>query len=164
VRPTRRETSTTTLPLSESEEAFWRLFARAILVLPRGLEADLKSATGLSSAEYGTLMNLSEAPQHQLRMNDLANAIALSASRASRIVDGLERRGLLVRSRSEVDGRGQIVTLERSGLERLEGAWPAHLRSVRNRVVGQINPNDIPAVTSALSAMLEHAQSEIERK
>lgn len=85
-------------PLSETEKAFWRALMRIVLSLPRRLDSDLVRAVGITANEYTTLMCLSEAPSRELRMADLANAAALSASRMTRLVDGLQARGLDRRS------------------------------------------------------------------
>jgi DNA-binding MarR family transcriptional regulator len=68
-------------PLSPEEEALWRALMRIIKTLPRRPESDLVQATGLSLSEYSTIMHLSEAPDRELRMNDLASAAGLSPSR-----------------------------------------------------------------------------------
>jgi DNA-binding MarR family transcriptional regulator len=59
-------------PLTPQEEAAWRALARAVLVIPRVLDAELLESQGLNLTEYNVLMNLSEAPNHSLRMSELA--------------------------------------------------------------------------------------------
>src|ERR1039458_3953269 len=76
-------------PLSANEEALWRAEMRILKVLPRLLDSDLIRGVGLTASEYTTIMHLSESPNRQLRMADLANATGLSASRTTRLVDNL---------------------------------------------------------------------------
>src|SRR5260221_8953972 len=102
-------------PLNAKEEAAWRALARAIVVLPRVLEADLLESDGLNSADYSVLMNLSEVPDRTLRMNELANMVALTVSGLTRVVDRLARDGLVERARAEHDRRGQLATLTPAG-------------------------------------------------
>ena len=80
--------------LSTTEEAFWRALMRIVLSLPHRLDLDLVRTVGITANEYTTLMCLSEAPNRELRMADLANAAALSASRMTRLVDDLQERGV----------------------------------------------------------------------
>src|SRR3981081_2008059 len=94
-------------PLNGDEEAFLRAFGRAILTVPRALDADLLQAQGMSMSEYSALMFLSEAPGRRLRMGDLALASALSLSGMSRIVDRLEGRSLVRRERCSRGARGR---------------------------------------------------------
>src|ERR1700716_382854 len=124
-------TRTGPVPLNGPEEAFLRAFGRAILTVPRALDADLLREQGMSMSEYAALMFLSEAPARRLRMGDLALASALSLSGMSRVVDRLEARGLVRRERCSSDARGWEAVLTNAGLDLLERAWPTHLASVR---------------------------------
>lgn len=56
-----RSRSAAVVPLDAREEAFLRTFGRAILTVPRALEADLLHEQGMSLSEYSALMFLSEA-------------------------------------------------------------------------------------------------------
>ena len=75
-----------TTPLDRDEEAAWRAIARAVLVVPRTLDADLLAGCGLSLAEYIVLVNLSEAPGNSMRMYELAVESTLSPSGATRLI------------------------------------------------------------------------------
>jgi DNA-binding MarR family transcriptional regulator len=142
------------VPLSPSEEAFWRTFARAMLVIPRLLDTDQQRGSGMTSGEYGVLMNLSESPERRMRINELAQKVALSPSRVSRIVAEFARQGFATRETSEEDRRGQIITLTDAGFSRLEEAWPEHLLSVRARVMDHIDPEKLPLLTETLARMV----------
>jgi DNA-binding MarR family transcriptional regulator len=87
-----------------------------------------------------TLMTLSEAENQGLRMADLATATALSASRMTRLVDELQDRRLVTKRRCGDDGRGNIAQLTSEGLQRLEAAYPWHLKSARTRVMDLLDP------------------------
>ncbi len=138
-------------PLNESEEAFWRALIRIVLSLPRRLDSDLVRTVGITANEYTTLMCLSEAPGRELRMADLANAAALSASRMTRLVDDLQAHGLVVKRVSAEDGRGNIAKLTPAGLRKLKQAWPVHLASVRDRVFDHVDPATVTKAAQALS-------------
>jgi DNA-binding MarR family transcriptional regulator len=141
-------------PLTSTEEVFWRALMRIVLALPRRLDNDLVRTVGITANEYTTLMCLSEASGRELRMADLANAAALSASRMTRLVDDLRSRGLVTKRASSKDGRGNIAKLTPAGLAKLRTAWPAHLASVRGRVFDHVDPT---AVTNAARALSEIA-------
>ena len=138
-------------PLNESEEVFWRALMRILISLPRCLDADLVRIVGITANEYTTLMCLSEAPGRELRMTDLANASALSASRMTRLVDDLHARGLVTKRTSSDDGRGNIAKLTPAGLAKLKKAWPTHLASVRSRVFDHVDPGTVTNAAQALS-------------
>ena len=146
-------------PLSETEEVLWRAMMRIVLSLPRRLDTDLVRSAGITANEYTTLMCLSEAPHRELRMADLANAAALSASRMTRLVDDLQDRGLVTKRTSSVDARGTIAKLTPAGLAKLKKAWPAHLASVRNRVFDQVDPATLGKAAQALSKIAQQLET-----
>jgi len=101
--------------LSSSEEALWRATMRIVTVLPSHLDADLVHGAGLTASEYITLVNLSEAANHELRMTDLAKATGLSASRTTRLVDDLQGRGLVAKVASSSDARSTRARIMSNG-------------------------------------------------
>ncbi len=146
------------MPLNANEEAFLRAFGRAILTVPRALDADLLREQGMSMSEYSALMFLSEAAGRRLRMGDLALASALSLSGMSRIVDRLEARGLVRRERCSSDARGWEAVLTKAGLDRLKHVWPTHLASVRRHVIDHVHGLDLPRLTAAMQRFAVETQ------
>jgi DNA-binding MarR family transcriptional regulator len=138
-------------PLSESEEALWRALMRILKVIPRHLDHDLSRGAGLTASEYTTIMHLSEAPNHELRMTDLASATGLSASRTTRLVDDLQSRGLVTKTVSTADARGNVAKLTARGMTKLKSAWPIHLSSVRRHFLDHIDEAAVERVGRALS-------------
>lgn len=155
---TTRRATRASRPLTRKEEAFLRAFGRALIAVPRALDADLMREQRLPQTEYFVLMHLSEAPDRRLRMSDLAAAAALSLSGMTRIVNKLEREGLVSRERSVEDGRGWHAVLTEAGLHRLQQAWPAHLASVRRRIFDHLAGVDLTAMTAALQAMADGSE------
>jgi DNA-binding MarR family transcriptional regulator len=145
-------------PLSATENDFWRALMRIVVSLPRRLDSELLPAVGISATEHLTLMSLSEAPQRQLRMSDLAGATALSASRMTRLIDELQSRGLVIRRASADDRRGNVACLTPAGLAKLETAWGTHLSSLRALVFDHVDAaacKDAAQALAVISARLE---------
>jgi DNA-binding MarR family transcriptional regulator len=126
---------------------------RLVVTLPRALGDDLVRARGMTANDYTTLMHLSEAPNRELGITDLAVAAALSVSRMSRLLDDLQSRGLILKRRSEADGRGNIACLTRQGVAALKSAYPDHLASVRRLVLDHIDETDKAQLAHALEAV-----------
>jgi len=97
------------------------------------------------------LMNLSEQPKRCMRMSELADAVAISVSGLTRVVERLARQGLVERVRAETDGRGQVAVLTEAGFARLEKAYPSHLASVRKHVMDHLAGIDLVAFTDAIA-------------
>jgi DNA-binding MarR family transcriptional regulator len=141
--------------LSPAEETLWRALMRIVKVLPRDLDSDLMHGAELTSSDYTTLMHLSEAPNRELRMSDLASATGLSASRMTRLVDDLVSRSLVTKVASSTDARGNVARLTSRGMAKLRAAWPIHLASVRSRFLDHMDPAAIKLVASALSGVAD---------
>jgi DNA-binding MarR family transcriptional regulator len=148
----------TDAPLSTSEETVWRALMRIVKILPRHLDADLVRGAGLTASEYTTIMHLSEAPNRELRMADLASATDLSASRMTRLVDDLQSRGLVTKTASSSDARGNVARLTPRGMAKLKTAWRVHLESVRRRFFDSIDATAVDAVARALADVADHLE------
>ena len=108
----------------------WRAFLMAHALLTRRLDEDLRAEDGLTLGEYSALLQVAEAPDRSLRMNQLADGIFLSRSGVTRLIDRLEADGLIARSSCTSDGRGSLAVLTEAGLARLRGAAATHLRGI----------------------------------
>jgi DNA-binding MarR family transcriptional regulator len=145
-------------PFSPTEEELWRAVMRIVKVLPRHLDSDLIRDASLTASDYTTIMHLSEAPNRELRMADLAAATDLSASRMTRLVDDLQSRGLVTKTVSSSDGRGNVARLTPRGMAKLKSSWPVHLVSVRRRFFDHLNAATVETVASALSEVAAHLE------
>ena len=121
--------------LSDSEQAVWRALLCAEARLNDRLDRELRAAHGLSMAEYGVLVNLSEGPADGIRMSDLADRLLLSRSGLTRRIDSMVKAGLVSRRSCPVDGRGLMAQLTSAGRRRLEEAAPTHVAGVRRYLI-----------------------------
>jgi len=116
---------------------------RAHARVTRCLEADLIGEQRLTLAAYDVLQALSEAPDHRLRMTELADAVLLSRSGVTRLVDRLERIALVHRVRVDSDGRGVLAVITEAGLERLRTASNTHLGGVMRYFLSVTEPQEL---------------------
>ncbi len=137
-------------PLTADEEAVVRSLGRVVHALPRAVDADMIREQRLSLIEYLALVYLSEAPDRQMRMGDLAAAVEMSGSGMTRLAERLENQGLIQRVRSEQDARGWNAVLTDTGLARLREAWPTNLASVRHRFLDHLAGLDPGRLAAAL--------------
>ncbi|TQM38672.1 MarR family winged helix-turn-helix transcriptional regulator [Pseudonocardia cypriaca] len=123
--------------------AAWRAFLRAHASITRTLETELLAEQDLPLASYDVLVQLAEAPDRRLRMTELADAVLLSRSGVTRLVDRLEKGGLVARCPVETDGRGVAARLTDAGLDRLRIASRTHLRGVARHFVNRLDEADL---------------------
>jgi DNA-binding MarR family transcriptional regulator len=133
----------------------WRSFLTAYSVITRRLDEELRDETGLSLFEYAALLQLAEAEGRRLRMSELALGIVLTRSGVTRLVDRLERDGLVERSQCSSDGRGAEAVLTEAGLERLRKASKTHLRGIDEYYFARVSEEDQASVGRAMSEVIE---------
>src|SRR3954451_3295648 len=129
--------------LSPVELGAWRGFLRVHSALVKSLDAELASAHDLPLSSYEVLINLEAAPGRKRRMSDLADSVLLSRSGMTRLVDRLERDGLLERDHCTADGRGCFAVLTPKGRSVLDTARPTHLDGVRERFLSQFGDDEL---------------------
>jgi len=123
--------------------AVWRQYLRGQATVARALEADLLLEQRLSLAAYEVLAQLAEAPERRLRMTELADAVLLSRSGVTRMVDRLERVGLVTRGRVAEDGRGIAATLTDRGLDQLHRATATHVAAIQRYFIDRLDEADL---------------------
>jgi DNA-binding MarR family transcriptional regulator len=133
----------TTQSLGAEELAAWRGFLRVQSSLFRRLDADLTSVHHLPLRSYEVLLLLEGAPERRLRMSDLSRSALLSPSGLTRLVDRLEREGLVGRERCAEDGRGYFAVLTDEGDRRLREARVTHLAGVRRLFLDRLGDDDL---------------------
>src|SRR5215210_859426 len=133
--------------LDPDEMAAWTLYIDSLGKLQALLEADL-APHGLTMGDYEVLVHLSEAPEKNLRMCDLARRLRLSPSGLTRRLDGLVRGGLVRREASEQDRRVMLATLTPKGVEVLTRAAPDHVAGVRRHFFDHLDRDGIRALAT----------------
>ncbi|MDE3070567.1 MAG: MarR family transcriptional regulator, partial [Acidobacteriota bacterium] len=96
---------------------------------------------------YEVLHYLEEMPGGRMRMSDLADQAQLSRSGLTRLVDRLERDGLLVRCSCEHDARGAYACLTEVGGGRLREARDTHRAVVREQFLSRFSERELCALT-----------------
>ncbi|WP_203718325.1 MarR family winged helix-turn-helix transcriptional regulator [Asanoa siamensis] len=97
----------------------------------------------LSAVEFEVLMRLVRSPEHELRMTDLAAQTSLSTSGVTRVVDRMERDGLLRRRACPTDRRSSYAGVTSAGVARLTETLPGHLELIEQWFTSQLEPAEL---------------------
>lgn len=143
--------------LTDEQQDAWRAFLAAVAVIDERLDAALRPFD-LDLGEYEILVKLSEAPDRQLRMSELADKVRQSRSRLTHTVGRMERKELIRRTACPDDRRGVVALLTAKGFGLLQQAAPTHVRSVRDSFVDRVSPRDFAALGRAMRAVLDTPQ------
>jgi DNA-binding MarR family transcriptional regulator len=104
----------------------------------------------LSPAEFDVLIRLARSPQYRLRMSDLAAQTILSTSGVTRVVDRLERDGLVTREACPSDRRGLFAVLTEDGVARVEAVMPAHNELIERWFTGLLSGEQLASMEEML--------------
>ena len=104
----------------------WREMSACHAAACAALERELGEQHGLGISDFEVLERLAESVGRKFRAQDLAEAVHLSQSALSRLVDRLARHGLVERCGCDVDRRGVYVVLTEAGERRHAEAMPTH--------------------------------------
>jgi DNA-binding MarR family transcriptional regulator len=141
--------------LDQDQQRSWRALLMGMTLLQDRLDADLRRRFDLSLAEYEVLVRLSE-NDGQLRMAQLADAMAHSRSRVTHTISRMQKARLVERVESPEDGRGVIARLTDEGMALLVSAAPIHVAGVRDYLVDLVSPADFAAVGRVFNAVSDY--------
>ena len=117
--------------LNKRELAAWRGLLGAHAALTKQLDAELRERHDLPLTSYEVLLFLATARGGAMRMAELADGVLLSRSGLTRLVDRLERAGLVERRECEDDARGLLAAITDAGRSLFAEARRTHLAGVR---------------------------------
>jgi DNA-binding MarR family transcriptional regulator len=140
--------------LDEVELAAWRGLMRVHAALVKELDAELEGRHGLPLTSYEVLRSLRRAPGGKLRMAELAEHVLLSRSGMTRLIDRLEREGMVCRSTCDRDGRGCFAVLTDEGREAVDRARSTHLAVVRSRLLRHFSSEELRELGTLLARVL----------
>jgi DNA-binding MarR family transcriptional regulator len=141
-------TSTTPVLLDAEELGAWRGMLRAHSALTKALDAELVRAHSLPLSSYEVLLFLADSPEGQMRMSELADGVLLSRSGLTRLVDRMQREGLLRRERCEDDARGWFAAITPKGRELFTRARKTHLDGVRERFLSHFTRDELRSLAA----------------
>ena len=153
VRKYRLVDSGVSFNLSYTEMDAWQALLHAHHQITRVLDTELRAAHDLTWAEYDVLLRLAKATGRTLTMTELARRLLISPSGLTRVVDGLERKGFVKRSRSNDDARVVSAALTDIGRDKVKRAAQTHLRGIREHFTSRLSDAQLRAVAAALQVI-----------
>jgi DNA-binding MarR family transcriptional regulator len=146
-------------PLSDQQFEAWKAFLRAQAGLIRTLDNELVAEEGLPITFFDVLAQLSAAGG-RLRMSELADAVLLSRSGVTRLVDRMVRAGLVRREQCPEDRRSLYATLTPEGEQALAEALPVHFAGIANHFGRHISDEEAKTLAAAFGRMVSSPDGE----
>jgi len=142
-----------TQPSLEPALEAWANFLRAHASLTRTLSTRLEAEHRLSLRDFDVLAQLAYAPGRQLRRVDLARSVLLSPSGVTRLLDGLERAGLVEKGTCASDARVTYAVLTEAGRRKLVEASCAHFKAVEKLFGEHLDEDEVAQLSELLSRL-----------
>jgi DNA-binding MarR family transcriptional regulator len=131
----------------------WVSLIRGHAVTRRALTAQLQAQHGLTVNDFEALLLLSQAEGKHLRRVDLADGLQLTASGVTRLLDGLERHGLVEKATCDDDGRVTYAVLTRAGGRKLERAAFSHVAAINRLFEARYTHDELDTLARLLSRL-----------
>lgn len=131
----------------------WVCLLRGHAVVRRSVAARLQAAHGLTVNDYEALLLLSRAKGNSMRRVDLAEALHLSASGVTRLLEGLERQGLVEKGVCPTDGRVHYAVLTPAGKQKLSQASGVHGAVIRSTFEARYTRSELATLTELLARL-----------
>lgn len=141
--------------LTTEELKAWRTFLHASTRLISQLDDEMRATHGERLATFDVLSNLSEAPNAELRMSELADQTLFSRSRLSYTVGQLEARGLVKRQTDPYDKRGVSATLTPNGTAHHKKLARTHLEGIRQHFLDPTTRATRSDLSNALAPVVD---------
>lgn len=129
-------------PFAEHELGAWRGMLEVHARVTQQLDAQMHAEHRLSVSAYEVLMFLADAPDHRMRMSDIAQRVLLSRSGCTRLVDRLVDLGYVTRCAASTDGRGLYAELTDAGRKKTKAARATHREGVRRFFLERLTTTD----------------------
>ena len=112
----------------------WGNLVRSERTLLDRVEEHLKRAKLPPSDWYHVLHEIDASPQGMLRQTGIQDRTQLAQYNVCRLVDRLEREGLLERHQCHLDGRNNVLLITAKGKALRRAMWPIYATAIQNIV------------------------------
>ncbi len=136
--------------LEQRRNVAWRTFLTAHAATIDRIERDLSEEGLMPLSWYDVLLALYEAPEHRLRMHELASAILVTRGGLTRLVARIEEAGLLRREPDPADGRGSFAILTDEGARMREKMWPVYAKEIAEHFGAHVSDEEAEVLSRVL--------------
>ena len=139
--------------MDEDRVAAWRGLLRAQAGAARAIEADLSKRELLPLGWYDVLLELTRVPEGRLRPFEIEQKTLLAQYNLSRLIDRLEREGLIAREPCADDARGQWVVITEKGRAAQARTWKDYARAIEQHVGEKLDDKAAKALADLLGRL-----------
>ena len=149
-----RRRSQASTPAHASGVAWAGDLIRLEIALWDRVNARLQESHELPLAFFEPLLLISRAPGGSMRVGDLARALRITVGGTSKLVDRIERAGLIAREPDPDDRRASRVALTTAGKRRLTAALKTFEAEAGRILGGALSPDEQQQMSDYVSRLL----------
>src|ERR1043165_3533497 len=135
---------------SDAVVTAWARLIRARDALVAGVERELKAAGWPPLAWYDVLLELSRAADGRLRPFEIAKVTLVAQYNLSRLLDRLEKEGLVARAPCDDDARVQWVVITEKGRATQARSWKVYAKAIQKHLGEKLDDKAAGALAELL--------------
>jgi DNA-binding MarR family transcriptional regulator len=135
---------------SEPVTSAWIALVRARDAVLGAIEGDLKAADLPPLGWYDVLLELVRAPGGRLRPFEIERQTLVAQYNLSRLLDRLEKEGLIAREPCADDARGQWVVVTEKGRAMQARVWKVYAKAIQKHVGDRLDDKAAATLTDLL--------------
>lgn len=132
--------------LSDVETRAWFTFIKAQQIVLEKVDKDLKDKGYPPISWYDVILELDKAQYGRLRQNGLGELILLSKYNVSRLLDRLEKQGLIRREQCVEDTRGTFAVITDRGKKLRKDMWPVYYKSINEHFLSRFSQKELAQI------------------
>lgn len=144
--------------LDSARNSLWKLFLTVHTRLVEQVEQDFRQAELPPFEWYDVLITLKQVPEQRLRLSELADALLVNRTNVTRLVDRLEKAGLIRREACQDDRRGAFAVLTAAGIEMQQKMWAVYAPAIEQYFGQYLNDAEVESFTYGLRRILANQQ------
>jgi DNA-binding MarR family transcriptional regulator len=129
----------------------WATLVRTEKALSDQIEERLKSAGFPSLDWYHVLHEVDRSPKGMMRQSGVQNRTQIAQYNVCRLVDRLEREGMVERHQCQVDGRNNVVVITAKGRALRRAMWPVYAAAVEEHFGARLSQAEAEQLVQLLA-------------
>jgi DNA-binding MarR family transcriptional regulator len=133
--------------------AAWQSLVRTERTLIDKVEVELKRA-GLPPPDcYHVLYEVERSPRGLIRQSDVQDRTQLAQYTLCRLLDRLEREGLMERHQCQRDGRNNVLLITAKGRALRRSMWPVYAAAIQEHIGSRLSRAEAEQLAALLAKL-----------
>ncbi|MEM7800791.1 MAG: MarR family transcriptional regulator [Chloroflexota bacterium] len=122
------------------------------------MASEIRTKHQIHHSWFDVLRELYIAPDHRLKMNEIADRVVMSGSGLTRLIDRMLEAGLINRELSSQDRRIVVAALTEAGIKKIEEILPQYQAWITENFLEGLAEDEMEVVHSVFSRFLSHSE------